>query len=84
MSDEVNMHEVRPAKLPAEKYEEVKARAQRILDLRGRPPYRVSTFMNVAKELNGTDIVPLSEDEALILSEFVTYWLPYLVEKEKK
>ena len=83
MSEEVNKHEVHPAKLPAAKYEEVKARAQRILDLRGKPPYRASTFVNVARELGGTDVVLLSDDEALILSEFVTYWMPYLVEKVK-
>ena len=83
MSEEVNRHEVRPAKLPAAKYEEVKARAQRILDLRGKPPYRAipacSNFL--CQPETGEPKPILSNDEALILSEFVTYWMPYLVEK---
>ena len=81
MSEEVNMHEVRPAKLPAAKYEEVKARAQRILDLRGKPPYGGS--LGQSHPLYDEDGSGLSDDELLILSEFVTYWMPYLVEKAK-
>ena len=83
MSEEVNMHEVHPAKLPAAKYEEVKARAQRILDMRGKPPYTPMSWQQSFEEAP-YHRTTVSEDEALILSEFVTYWLPYLVEKKKE
>ena len=80
MSEEANRHETQPAKLPAARYDEVKARAQRILDQRGRPPY---TPMVWQQSFDDTPYhrTTVSEDEALVLSEFVTYWMPYLVEK---
>lgn len=57
--------------LPKLKYDEVAAQAQRIFDMRGRPPYTPATFGFV------------SPDEARVLSDFVTSWMPVLVEKEK-
>lgn len=61
----------RPNKLPAMRTEDVKARAQRILDLRGKPPYTKDTFGG-----------QLSEGEAALISDFVHYWMPYLVQKK--
>lgn len=69
----------RPNKLPAMRTEDVKARAQRILDLRGKPPYTKDTFGITGQVVN---ITPVTEDEAAVLSEFVHYWMPYLVQKK--
>lgn len=75
---------VTPATLPAMKAEDVKARAQRILDLRGTPPYKLRYSHNEnGGGSEGYHTLQLSEDEAAVLSEFVQYWLPYLTIKEK-
>lgn len=62
------------AKLPPMTYEAVKERAQRILDLRGKPPYTGEKF---------EQFVGFSNDEVAIIEEIVTAWLPRLVQKEK-
>lgn len=69
MASENNPPDYIPNRLPDMKTPEVIARAQRILDKRGRPPYSADACR--------------TEDEAAVLSEFVYYWLPFLVEKEK-
>lgn len=82
MSEENIQPGVVPNKLPSMTREEVIARAQRILDERGKPPYTPKTFGSEFQEWYPDGF--LSEDECAILSEFVYFWLPYLVEKEKK
>lgn len=68
--------------LPAMKTEEVIARAQRILDLRGRPPYvRRYSYNESGAGPGGYHTEELSEDEAAVLSDFVYHWLPFLVVK---
>lgn len=75
MADGVNKPEFEPNRLPKMTAEEVKARAQRILDLRGMPPYsRYETYSELA----------VTDDEAALISEFVYFWLPYLDWKGKK
>lgn len=71
-----------PAKLPSMKFEEVKASAQRVLDLRGRPPYGSS--IGQSHPLYDEFGAGLTDDELRVISEFVQFWLPFLVEKEKK
>jgi len=68
---------VKPNILPARKWNEVLARAQRIADLRGFPPYSARHGDNDAWE------PVLSDDEAAVLSEFVYFWQPYLTLKAK-
>ncbi len=65
--------ETRPNRLPQMKVEDVQARAQRIFDLRGEPPYGMNNFGLEA---------PLTGDEAAIISDFVTYWRPFLTLKK--
>lgn len=72
MSDN-NAPGVTPIQPKAMTGEEVKQRAQRILDHRGPLPWQT----------NGWNY-PLIEDEAAVLSEFVQFWMPYLTIKEKK
>lgn len=60
-----------PNALPSLTFDQVKARAQKIFDLRGMPPYDRST----------PGYQDLSEDEIGVLSEFVYYWQNYLVAK---
>lgn len=76
MSDEQNQSglAVKPAKLPTMTTPEVKARAQRIVNLHGAPPYTAAT---VGFELN-------SDDEIAVISEFVTYWMPFCVLPKKE
>ena len=64
------------AVLPAMTYEQVKARAQKILDDRGLPPYTREKHLQ-----HGMNI---SEAELAVISDFVANWLPQLVQKEKK
>lgn len=71
MSDN-NAPDTQPNKLPPMKMEEVIARAQRVLDSRGTPPYA------------GGALTVMTEDEAAVIGEFVFYWLPYLTIKEQK
>jgi hypothetical protein len=64
----------KPNILPAMTFDEVKARAQRMLDRFGPPPY----------EQYGTPgMGDLGADAVAVISDFVHFWLPYLVEKEK-
>lgn len=67
----------KPNTLPKMTWDEVVARAQRILDARGAPPYTPATFDSYVP--NNLDKV--LEDEAAVISEFVYYWLPYLRRK---
>lgn len=62
-----------PNKLPAMTTEEVKARAQRIAELRGKIP-------------TDGDLVgkPMSVDEAKVVAEFVFYWAPFIIVPEKQ
>ena len=57
-------------------YSECLARAQHILDVRGRPPYLETSF--------GPNAHSITADELSLISEFVQYWRPKLTEKEKK
>lgn len=60
---------LKPNTLSAMKWDEVKARAQRIVDTRGKwPPYTKADFDGY-----------VSEDEAAVLSEFVYFWQPYII-----
>lgn len=76
---------VKPNILPAMKWDEVQARAQRIVDMRGFPPYKAippcSNFLCRGTEEESKPI--LSVDEAAVLSDFVYFWQPYLTLKEK-
>lgn len=76
---------VKPTTLPADTYTKVLARAQRIFDRLGRPPYkaRYAYDLDPVSEQDQEYTRFGSEDEAHVLSEFVTFWLPYLVEKIK-
>lgn len=75
---------VRPNALTHMTFEEVKASAQRVLDLRGLPPYKTRYSYNEdGNGLGGYHTLECSEDEARVLSEFVQFWLPFLVQKEK-
>ncbi len=58
------------------------ASAQRILNLRGRPPYREEQYPSGDEHGEALDCI--SSDELRIISEFVQFWLPFLVEKEKR
>lgn len=60
--------EIVPNELPIMTAGQIKQRAQRIFDLRGKPPYLGG----------GGDLEALSDDELAVLSEFVHYWLPFL------
>lgn len=84
MSEGANTPDVKPARLAPMTIDQVKASAQRILDLRGRPPYtpKHPEFNYIADK--ATHEQALSEDELRVISEFVQFWLPFLVEKEKK
>lgn len=62
-----------PNKLAPMKTDEVIARAQRIFDLRGEPPYDSNTF--------DTHSGVISADELAVLSEFVYFWRPFLVHR---
>jgi hypothetical protein len=62
-----NPTDEKPGDLPKMTHDEVKARAQRIFDRWGEPPYK-SHFPESA----------LGHDEVAIISEFVTYWRPML------
>ena len=76
--------DIKPSKPPAETYESVKVRAQRILDLRGRPPYtKESGPLGSGSILEVFPLCQVSDDELFILSEYVQYWLPFLVEKPR-
>lgn len=79
MSDNSSGLGATPATLPVMTREEVKARAQRILDIRGTPPYDNRRY--ITPEQNCPN--PLIEDELAVLSEFVQFWMPYLTIKEK-
>ena len=70
---------IKPNPLPRNTYEEVKARAQSILDARGLPPYQPRWDSN---PLSGENL--LNEEEALVLSEFVWFWLPFLKQPKVK
>lgn len=67
-----------PNTLEPMKREEVLARAQRILDLRGEPPYKAELFDSEFPEWYSGGV---TADEAAVLSEFVHYWRPFLVRK---
>lgn len=69
--------------LPPMKFEEVKASAQRILDLRGLPPYTRNTENKSALGDVFFAYACMNDDELRVLSEFVQFWLPFLVQKEK-
>lgn len=62
------MADTTAAPLPADTYERVKERARVILNHRGEPPYSIETF-----EGN------LLFEEVVIVSEFVTFWRPFIV-----
>lgn len=79
---EDNRPDAVPNRLPAMTYDEVIARAQRIFDLRGAPPYRAS-YSYSGNGPGGYHTLERSEDEAAVLSEFVYHWLPLLTHKEK-
>lgn len=70
---------VKPAILPKMKWDEIRDRAQRIADLRGFPPYTAISFVGSGSY----HTVELSADEIAIINDFMTYWKPYLVLKEK-
>ena len=76
MADEEsgNSPTLRPNTLPAMTLEEVKARAQRIADRLGFPPYG---------QYETPGMGDLGADAVAVISEFVYYWQPYLVLKEK-
>jgi hypothetical protein len=57
----------KPGKLPPMTMEEIEARAQRILNHRGEPPY--------------TNLTSPIQDEIDIVNEFMHYWRPFLVRK---
>ena len=57
----------KPGQLPRMTHEEVRARAQRIFDRWGEPPYK-SHWPDSA----------MGTEEVAVLSEFVTYWRPFL------
>jgi hypothetical protein len=76
-----NLGLAQPGKLPAMTYDEVKARAQSILDYRGVPPYKAEHF-NVAG-LRFDQIV-LCDDEIAVINDFMIYWMPFLKVKEKR
>lgn len=85
MSEGSNTPDIKPARLAPMTMDQVKASAQRILDLRGRPPYKARYSYNESGEgPGGYHTLEVSEDEARVISEFVQFWLPFLVEKEKK
>lgn len=76
---------ITPNPMPPMKYEEVKARAQRLLDEYGRPPYTRENFPHIY-DFEGSygNHGQLSEDALALISDFVWHWLPFLVEKGKK
>lgn len=62
------MADATPGPLAPDRYDAVKARAQKILNHRGEPPYTVATFEN-----------HLLAEEVLIIGEFVQFWRPFIV-----
>lgn len=88
MAEDRTQPGVVPNKLPAMKWEEVKERAQRIADERGFPPYKkdaitVAQISDEEFDIVGRPFELLLDDELAVLSEFMYYWQPYLVLKEK-
>jgi hypothetical protein len=84
VADGVNKAEFEPNRLPKMTAEEVKARAQRILDLRGMPPYGPMTWQQSQEDGPPYHITTVTDDEAALISEFVYFWLPFLDWKGKK
>lgn len=71
--------ETRPNKLPAMTAAKAQERAQRILDLRGEPPYTADGVYSMTPDNpNEPRWQPLTQDEVAVLSEFVCYWRPFL------
>lgn len=56
------------AQMAPDRYENVKARAAKILNHRGEPPYTVKTFED-----------HLLAEEVVVISEFVQFWRPFIV-----
>lgn len=82
---ENNDPDLKPNTMPAMTNDQVKARAQRILDQRGPPPYKVTYSYNESGNgPGGYHTLQLSEDDAAVISEFVSYWMPFLTIKEKQ
>lgn len=77
MTEGVNDQDIKANRLPAMKFGEVVERAQRILDMRGRPPYKRFP------EGDSLAFKDLSDDELALISDFVYHWLPFLMQKEK-
>lgn len=65
--------DVQPGKLRAMTFQQCLDRAERIFNLRGRPPYTLANY-------KGSDLSP---DELEILSDYMIHWSPFLVEKAK-
>jgi len=74
MSEGMNTPDREPNRLPHMTTAQVIERAQRILDLRGRPPYSRNAGQF---KLDPT----MTDDEIALISDFVHYWLQYLVLK---
>jgi len=85
MADEESSNQPtrKPNILPAMTSAEVKARAQKIVDARGKwPPYAPADWQQSFDE-PPYHRTAVSEEEAAVLSEFVYYWQPYLTLREK-
>lgn len=81
MSEGSNRPDSVPNKLPALKREEVIARAQRILDARGKFELTLEDF-RFGQGPYLPDIVAITEDELALINEFLHFWRPFLKLKE--
>lgn len=79
---ENNPPDVVSGQMPHMSYNEVVARAQRILDVRGRPPYTRESF-SLSLGFEGSFRSEITDDELGVLNDFMTYWNPFVVEKER-
>lgn len=66
--------QVKPNVIPKTTFDQSVAQAQRILDLRGKPPYTPQNFT----------AVPVTQDEVDLIWHFVHYWMPHISIKEKR
>ncbi len=73
MAEGRNDPDIQPGKMKVMTFQQCLDRAERIFNLRGRPPYTLDHY-------KGSDLSP---DELGILSDYMTYWNPFLVEKVK-
>lgn len=72
--------ETTAGKLSPMKYDEVKARAKKILERRGPPPYTTETY-GQSKHLGSSELVSvdcLIDEEAAVLNDFMAYWMPLI------